>query len=87
MKLIKKTQVGAKVRNIYGKPLTPYQRLLLDDRVSLGVKKVLRIQHDRIDILALTADLVQALERLALAAAHYPYHPLSRATEPVKKLG
>jgi hypothetical protein len=76
MKLVKKTRVGAKVRKQYDNPRTPYQRLMMDQRVRAAVKEALQCQHETIDILALTATLEQALERLAEVAAHYPCRPL-----------
>lgn len=87
MKLIKKTRVGSKIHKQYDTPRTPYQRLMEDDRVGLGTKEALRRQHERIDILALTAALDQALERLDSVATHYHRRPLSEAVEPVRKLG
>lgn len=87
MKLVKKTRVGAKIRKQYDKPLTPYQRLMMDARVSPAAKEALKREHDQIDILALTAALDQALERLAAVATHYPCQPLVRSTELVRKSG
>jgi hypothetical protein len=87
MKLVKKTRVGAKVRKQYDNPRTPYQRLMMDQRVRAAVKEALQCQHETIDILALTATLDQALERLADVAAHYPCRPLLGSVEPVGNLG
>jgi len=87
MKLIKKTRVGSKVKKQYDQPLTPYQRLMLDERVCPDAKDALRLQHESIDILALTAALDQALEQLAKTAAHYPCRPLSGTVERVRKFG
>lgn len=87
MKLISKTRVGATVRKLYDKPITPYQRLMDDERLSSEEKDLLRRRHENIDILALTAAFDQALDRLAAVAAHYPCRPLSETSEPVRKSG
>jgi len=87
MKLIKKTRVGAKVRKQYDKPQTPYQRLMMDERVGAEAKEALKRQHESVDILALTNALDQALEYLAETASHYPCRPLSGMVEPVRKIG
>ena len=87
MKLIKKTHVGAKVRKTYDKPLTPYQRLMLDERVNLESKEALRHEHEAIDIVALTVALDQAIERLAAVATHYPCRSLPGTTQPVRNVG
>lgn len=90
MRLIEKQRIGSRIVKRYDRPCTPYQRLIDDSRLSPETKNRLRIQHDAIDILALTESLDAALVHLASLATHSPgalRGPADPLTPVVRKIG
>jgi len=59
-KLREKIREGAKVRKIYDTPITPYKRLLLDDRVSIETKQKLKKQFKNLDPVLLLKQMREA---------------------------
>jgi len=48
-KLIAKQRVGAKIKKVYDKPLTPFQRLLLSLKISSSTKEKLNSEHSKLN--------------------------------------
>ncbi|MFZ1946702.1 MAG: hypothetical protein WAW06_04090 [bacterium] len=74
MKLTEKTRLGSKVTKHYGRPLTPYARVLASSQVDDQVKKALRAQYSSLNPAALRRDMAaiqQKLHKIA-AAKRYP---------------
>ncbi|GHV06338.1 hypothetical protein FACS189485_14710 [Spirochaetia bacterium] len=65
IKLINKTRVGSKVRKVYDKPMSPYQRLLLSADIPDTVKAELTRRYQRYNPVTLQQDVHQAVEALA----------------------
>jgi hypothetical protein len=64
-KLKSKTRVGAKVSKKYDLPVSPYERLLADNRVSDDQKEYLRATFARLDPVHLLSDIRSIQQRLA----------------------
>jgi hypothetical protein len=64
-KLKSKTRDGAKVRNQYEKPATPYERLLASDRVTNERKEQLRQMFSVLDPMQLLSQIREAQRKLA----------------------
>ncbi|GHV10302.1 hypothetical protein FACS189485_23330 [Spirochaetia bacterium] len=65
IKLITKTRVGSKVRKVYDKPMSPYQRLLLSADFPDTVKAELTRRYQRYNPVTLQQEVHQAVEALA----------------------
>jgi hypothetical protein len=64
MKLIKKIREGSKVRKIYDKPKTPYQRLLDSNEIEEIVKERLSVQYKQLNPAELKRELVRYQNKL-----------------------
>lgn len=74
MKLKQKIRVGSKIKKIYDKPTTPYQRIQRAKDVSKEVKEKLRSQFKILNIVQLKEQLDAVLKRLkpTLLKLHFP---------------
>lgn len=63
-KLLKKERVGSKVKKIYDKAKTPYQRVLEADDISEDVKSNLRKQYQTLNLVKLKRQVDEILLRL-----------------------
>lgn len=63
MKLAAKVRTNSRYRRQYGKPLTPYQRVMASPAVSHEAKERLEAQHQALNPLALRASLDAKLKR------------------------
>jgi len=89
MRLVSKSRDGAKVRRLYDKPRTPYERVLLASEVASTIKGSLRRQYHSLDPVA----LLKAINDLQDALWAYGYResssrkraPLPESPEPVTK--
>jgi hypothetical protein len=64
VKLIDKTRVGSKVRKVYDKPMSPYQRLLASPDLSDEVKAELRLRYQRYNPVLLQQEVHRAVDAL-----------------------
>ena len=64
MKLIEKIRVGSKVTKRYGKPKTPYRRIMESDKVSEEVKEHLKEQYDKLNPIELKRKIDKLQNRL-----------------------
>lgn len=64
MKLIEKTRIGAKVKKIFDRPKTPYQRLMDCPDITEAAKAKLKREHDSINPVALKRTVTKLVERL-----------------------
>jgi len=64
MKLRKKVRIGSKIKKIYDKPATPYQRILRAKDVSKEVKDRLRKQYKTLNLVLLKRQIDEILKRL-----------------------
>jgi|GEM_PF-6690708 len=79
-KLERKIAVKSRYRRIYGKPQTPYERVLASPRVTHDVKAAISHQHQDFDPVDLPSQLVPAAIRVSLAVDLPPFfgHPSDR---------
>ena len=66
-KLERKIAVKSRYRRIYGKPQTPYERVLASPHVTDDVKTVLTQQHQALDPVMLKIQIEQKLKKIFLA--------------------
>jgi hypothetical protein len=64
MKLIKKIREGSKVKKIYDKPKTPYQRLLESERINENIKECLSLKYKQFNPAELKRELVKYQNKL-----------------------
>jgi hypothetical protein len=64
VKLIDKSRVGSKVRKVYDKPRSPYQRLLASPDLSQEAKAELTRRHQRCNPVLLQQEVHQAVDTL-----------------------
>lgn len=64
MKLKKKVRIGSKVKKIYDKASTPYQRILRAKDVPVEVKNNLRKQYKALNLVDLKKDVDASVRRL-----------------------
>ena len=79
-KLVTKTRNGARVRRVYDRAQTPYQRLCAADVLSPATRHELETRYQQLNPLQLRRDLEAALERLWTLAAPDPCR-LQESTE------
>ena len=72
-KLMTKHRVGARVRRVFDRPQTPYQRLRAAGVLSPAKRDELEALYQRLNPLQLRRDLEAALERLWILAAPDPH--------------
>jgi hypothetical protein len=63
-KLIDKTRMGAKVRKVYDKPRSPYQRLLASPDLADEVKAELRRRYELYNPVLLQREVHRAVDAL-----------------------
>ena len=84
-KLVTKSRAGARVRRVYDRAQTPYQRLCASGVLPSHAREDLEALYQRLNPLALRRDLDAALDRLWTLAAPDPRRPVtlnSDLTEP-----
>jgi hypothetical protein len=81
VKLVRKLRVGARVRRIYDRPQTPFERVRACPEADPGQVAQLQALRDRLDPFALAEAIDQKLTRLA-ALAHHPARHQPKATPP-----
>lgn len=64
MKLIKKERIGGKVKRVYDKPKTPYQRLIASDQVKAKTKDKLTKTYQALNPAQLKREIDQSLSQL-----------------------
>ena len=64
MKLIRKERIGGKVKKVYDKPKTPYQRLLESDLVKENIKVLLKNKYIKLNPARLKRKLVSLQNKL-----------------------
>jgi hypothetical protein len=68
MKLVKKTRTGARVKKVYDKPQTPYQRVLDHPSIDPNVKAKLRTIYKTLNPAELRRTISRIQEQLAIMA-------------------
>ena len=81
VKLVRKVRVGSRVRRVYDRPQTPFERVLACPEADPVQVAHLKARRDRLDPFALAQAIDQKLTQL-YALAHHPTRPQSRATPP-----
>jgi len=71
-KLISKERVGSKIRKIYDKPQTPFERALSSDNTSEIIKKHLKNLKKKLNLMAEMKEMQQALDKLSSFAEPVP---------------
>ena len=62
-KLQKKVRINGKVKKVYDKPKTPYQRLLESDKITEDEKEILKTQFDKLNPFKLQSLMVVKIKR------------------------
>jgi hypothetical protein len=75
-KLVSKQRLGARVRRVFDRPQTPYQRLGAAEVLSPAKRDELETLYQRLNPLQLQRELEAALDRLWALAAPDPLRPL-----------
>jgi hypothetical protein len=76
-KLVSKQRTGARVRRVFDRPQTPYQRLGAAEVLSPATRDELKTLYQRLNPLQLQRELEAALDRLWALAASDPHRPSS----------
>jgi len=64
VKLLKKIRIGAKVRKIYDRPKTPYQRIMESAHISDTIKQQLKAQYETLNPAELHRKIVKLQKKL-----------------------
>lgn len=64
MKLLRKEQVGSRIKRIYGKAQTPYARLIASDAVTTAKKAELERQRQKLNPLSLAREVQKQLKHI-----------------------
>ncbi|MDI6699010.1 MAG: hypothetical protein QME85_08750 [Candidatus Saccharicenans sp.] len=64
MKLREKSRIGSRVEKRYDEPKTPYQRVLESPYVAAEVKRKLRREYERLDIVEIKENIDRLQEKL-----------------------
>src|SRR5215831_10126723 len=76
-KLVSKQRTGARVRRVFDRPQTPYQRLCAAGVLLPATRDELKTLYQRLNPLQLQRELEAALDRLWALAASDPHRPSS----------
>jgi len=64
VKLLSKERIGAKIKKVHSKPMTPYQRLLLSSDISNEVKEILNKKYVTLDPFELRKSIETKLKHI-----------------------
>jgi hypothetical protein len=63
-KLIKKERIGSRIKRVYDKPKTPYERVMESKDISEGVKKELTKQYETLNPFHLKREIDRKIKRI-----------------------
>lgn len=64
MKLVEKKKINSRYYKKYGKPQTPYQRIMFSEHIAEETKKMLKELHEKLDPFALKQTIEQRLNKI-----------------------